>query len=402
MSKGKEKPIEALITEQIELKREKKREKKRMGSIANRINWLWIWRIFRIFFTLDLLVFGIVGYKLVGWNYYNNFDWLIAELDYLYIPVFAFEGAYLVFYMIFGRGGIRRRLRPLYKMAYATEQLTEQSRFDESKFHDLEHAIDKISPMRPDAKLVTGNSDLQGLENAVNNLMDRMRENYRQQSRFVSDASHELRTPISVIQGYVNMLDRWGAEDEKVLTESIEAIKSESEHMKRMVEQLLFLARGDSGKTQLQPSIFSLNRLMREVYDEYVMIESDHEFVLKLPEDEVYAVADESMIKQTARILVDNAVKYSPPGEKIVLRTGKNKEVPYFSVQDSGVGINTDDIPHVFERFYRSDSSRTRGTGGTGLGLSIAKWIIDKHDGYFELFSREELGTRISVFLPRH
>lgn len=402
MNKCEEKKIKSSKKEEIKLQRAKKRESKRMGSIANRINWLWIRRMFRMFILFDLLVFSLAAYQLVGWEFRENMHMLIAELHYLYVPVFAIEGGYLVIYMLFGRRGIRRRLLPLYNMAYATQKLTEQSRFDESKFHDLEDAIDKISPGRPDARLATGNSDLQGLENAVNNLMDRMRENYRQQSRFVSDASHELRTPISVIQGYVNMLDRWGAEDKKVLSESIEAIKSESDHMKRMVEQLLFLARGDTGKTQLQPSIFSLNKLLKEVHDEYTMIESEREFELNLPENEVYAVADESMIKQTARILVDNAVKYSPPGEKIILRAGKNKAVPYFSVQDSGVGINSDDVSHVFERFFRSDSSRTRGTGGTGLGLSIAKWIIDKHEGYFELVTREGIGTRISVFLPRH
>lgn len=381
-----------------------KQEKKRMSSIANRINRSWIWRILWIFIILDILVFTLVGNRMGGRDYTALSDWLkwfFNELQFLYIPVFCIEGISLAFYMLFGRRGIRRKLRPLYKMAYAAQQLSEQNGFDEDKFHDLEDAIDKISPSRPDAKLVTGNSDLQGLEKAVNNLMERMRENYRQQSRFVSDASHELRTPISVIQGYVNMLDRWGTKDEKVLTESIEAIKSESEHMQHLVEQLLFLARGDSGKTKLQQSIFSLNKLMREVYDEYVMIDSEHEYVLKLSEEEVYAVADESMIKQTARILVDNAAKYSPHGESIILKTGKNNDVPFFTVQDSGVGISADDAPHVFERFYRSDSSRTRETGGSGLGLSIAKWIIDKHDGFFELVSREGFGTRFTVNLPR-
>lgn len=388
------------------LRLEKLRESKKTKSIANRINLSWIWRLIRIFVLIDLLVFALVGYQMFEDELFNNFQVvgavLIEELRFLYVPVFAVQGLYLIFYMLFGRRGIRRKMRPLYNMAYATEQLTQEGGMDGAKFHSLEDAIDKISTNRPDAKLVTGDSDLQGLETAVNNLMDRMRESYRQQSRFVSDASHELRTPISVIQGYVNMLDRWGAEDGKVLTESIEAIKSESEHMKRLVEQLLFLARGDSGKTQLSPAIFSLNHMVKEVYDESMMIDSEHKYELSVPEQEVYAVADESMIKQTARILVDNAVKYSSAGETIVIKTGKNGDVPFFTVQDSGVGFSQEDAPHVFERFYRSDSSRARETGGTGLGLSIAKWIIDRHGGYFDVLSREGLGTRISVNLPRH
>ena len=378
-----------------------KREHKRMGSIAGRINRSWIWRLFWIFIIVDIVVFSLVGYSIGGEDIFWDMARLRVELEFLYQPVLALEAVYMVFYMIFGKRGIRRKLRPLYRMATAAQQLSETAKFDEAKFHDLETAISQISPSRPDAKLSTGDSDLQGLEVAVNNLMERMRESYRQQSRFVSDASHELRTPIAVIQGYANMLDRWGTEDEKVLQESIAAIKAESEQMKKLVEQLLFLARGDSGKTQLQLERFSLSDLLQEVYDESVMIDDTHTYSLVPPETEVFVMADPSMIKQTARILVDNASKYSPEGETITLKAGfGDQKMAFFSVQDTGVGMGPDDTAHVFERFYRSDSSRTRGTGGTGLGLSIAKWIIDKHEGYFDVLSREGLGTRITVYIP--
>ena len=129
-----------------------------------------------------------------------------------------------------------------------------------------------------------------------------MRESYRTQTRFVSDASHELRTPIAVIKGYADMLDRWGKTDEKVLTESIEAIKSESEHMNYLVEQLLFLARGDNGKTKMAFADFDLAQMIREVYDEYVMIDSEHIYRCNA-EGSIPACGDVSMLKQTARIL---------------------------------------------------------------------------------------------------
>lgn len=149
-----------------------------------------------------------------------------------------------------------------------------------------------------------------------------MRDSYRQQARFVSDASHELRTPISVIQGYANMLDRWGKDDEEVLEESIAAIKSESENMKNLVEQLLFLARGINGKTQLKVMEFSLNDMMKEVLEESKMIDKDHIYRY-IDSENINVYGDISLLKQTARILIENAAKYTDKGEDIILRTGK-------------------------------------------------------------------------------
>ena len=149
-----------------------------------------------------------------------------------------------------GKRKSRRLLLPLERMAQTAQELSQVS-FDPEKLHHLEDAIAGVSPLTPDVQLRTGDRELQGLEKAINDLLARMHESYREQSRFVSDASHELRTPIAVIQGYADMLQRWGKNDEKVLEEGIAAIQSESAHMKTLVEQLLFLARGDNGKTQL-------------------------------------------------------------------------------------------------------------------------------------------------------
>lgn len=374
-------------------------ENKNIRSIANSISRSWVLRLFIILAFIDVIVFVVVAYNLDGRAAFVSWETFYYTVEFLAVPVFVVEGVLLIIELLSGTGRVRKKLRPLHEVAQTTQRLSEAARFDEAKFHDLEDAIGRIS--QPDEKLTTGDRDLQGLENAVNSLLDRMRESYRQQSRFVSDASHELRTPISVIQGYVNMLDRWGKEDEKILTESIAAIKSESEHMKRLVEQLLFLARGDLGRTELKLETFSLSDMMKEVFDESIMIDSAHKYEFSDPGG-VEAFGDVSMLKQTARILVENAAKYNPVGETITLKTGIDaKSVPYFAVQDAGIGISADDAPHVFERFYRADSSRTRGTGGTGLGLAIASWIVDKHGGYFEVLSREGLGTRMTVNLPR-
>lgn len=310
------------------------------------------------------------------------------------------EGIFLVEEIIFGTARIRKTLKPLNEIAETASRLSDMA-FDEEKFHTLEDAISKISPVASDERIHIGDNDLQGLEHAINNLLDRMRDSYRQQARFVSDASHELRTPISVIQGYANMLDRWGKEDESVLDESIKAIKSESENMKNLVEQLLFLARGINGKTQLQMAEFSLNDMMTEVLEESKMIDKNHVYKY-IEKEKVTVYGDIGLLKQTARILIDNAAKYTDEGELIILKVGiSTKGEPFFSVQDNGMGMREEDVTHIFERFFRADTARVRKNGGTGLGLSIAKWIIDNHNGYFSVLSRKDIGTRISVFLPK-
>lgn len=315
----------------------------------------------------------------------------------------AVMGCAEIFWLVSGfiRGGsrVRKKLRPLDRLA-ATAQMISNADFEGDKFHSLEDALEKIDASQSDCHVSTGDTELEGIENAINSLIDRMRKSYIQQARFVSDASHELRTPISVIQGYANMLDRWGKEDEKVLDESIAAIKSESENMSKLVEQLLFLARGDNGRQQLTMENISLSSMMQELYDEYLMVDEKHEFILKDISGDVTAYGDYSMIKQSARILVDNAVKYTPEGNTIYLSAYESEGVPVFEIQDTGIGISSEDIPKVFERFFRADDARNRKTGGTGLGLSIARWIVERHGGYFEVKSFPDAGTRMTVFLP--
>lgn len=379
---------------------------KNTSSIARRLNWSWTWKRFFDYLFWDAV---IVILLYLGWLYVSE-KYHLVSLDYIEEAAVLTNTAFgvlglqlfdVVWQLIFGVMGIRRKLKPLDDIAIRAEELSRIA-FDESKYINLESAIENLNPEAQEAMVHTGNKDLEGVEIAINNLLSRMRDSYRQQSRFVSDASHELRTPIAVIQGYANMLDRWGKSDEKVLEESIEAIKHESEHMKVLVEQLLFLARGDAGRNQLDMKQVSLKNIIHEVYEESKMIDEKHFYELTEDVGDVIMTGDEAMIKQSARILVDNAAKYTEAGETIKLKSGIDKEMhPYFSIQDYGIGMNEEEVSHVFERFYRSDEARNRQTGGTGLGLSIAKWIIDKHNGYFEVLSRPEIGTRFTVVFKR-
>ncbi len=333
-------------------------------------------------------------------------------LDYVVVPLgvlFVLQGLDIIG-GLFGTGEIRRKLKPLNDLAITAEKLSSLP-LDTSKFESLEQAIENLSPNSPDAKISTGDKDLASIEVALNNLICRMRESQKKQARFVSDASHELRTPIAVIQGYVNMLDRWGKEDESILEESIEALKHESEHMKELVEQLLFLARGENGKNTLHYSEFDLCQVIHEVWEESLMIDEEHryEYVsddgnaldeegnLKLAP--VKMCGDVAMVKQSVRIFVQNAAKYSAKGATIQFRVKTKDDMVGYVVQDEGIGMQGEDVSHIFEPFYRSDKARNGNTGGSGLGLSIAKWIIDAHDGKIEVLSSPEIGTRFTVWL---
>ena len=294
---------------------------------------------------------------------------------------------------------IRRILGPINEIAIKADELSRLS-FTEDKYQMIEDAIENIHPEQAEAEgpLSFGDSDLVGVEAAMNNLLLRMRDTMRQQSRFVNDASHELRTPIAVIQGYANMLDRWGKTDEKILEEGISAIRNEADHMNYLVEQLLFLARGDSGRTALNRQPVRTDDLMREIYEESLMIDEKHRYRFRDNGEPAEVTVDSGLMKQAVRILIDNAAKYTPEGEEIILSYGRNeKGAPFLQVQDLGQGISESEVPHIFERFFRADEAR--GSAGTGLGLSIAKWIVDKHGGHFEVLSRKDLGTRIRIVL---
>ena len=359
-----------------------------------------------IFILLDIVLFCIfilpalqdaTGSVEITIDSFNTFKSFVREwkLD----VILRLEGLLVLLWVLFDTLKVRAKLRPLQEFADAALKLSEMGGETEQRYQKLENAIDMLSPAEEDQMLATGDAELAGLESAVNKLMSRMRDSYRQQARFVSDASHELRTPIAVIRGYADLLDRWGKTDEKILEESIEAIKSESENMQHLVEQLLFLARGDSGRTPLNISDFDISDVMKEVYEESVMIDKEHSYSFESG-GAIPARGDVSLIKQAARILIENASKYTPEGGEIKLKSLVSDGHPAFSVQDRGIGIDQRDIPHIFDRFYRADDSRSKQTGGSGLGLAIAKWIVERHGGRFEVLSRKDIGTRITVILP--
>lgn len=240
--------------------------------------------------------------------------------------------------------------------------------------------------------------ELKELVITFNEMMDRLEDAYNKQNQFVSDASHELRTPISVVQGYARMLERWGKEDPEVLQESIEAISNEAENMKELVEKLLFIARNDKDTLVLTKEKFSLSEMMDELVKETRMVDEQHTIEANIEQD-IDIVADRNRIKQTMRIFADNALKYTEPGKAIEIDLKRENNTAILSVKDGGCGIATKDLQNIFDRFYRADESRDRNKGGHGLGLSIAKIIVLRHGGKINVRSKIGEGSVFSIIL---
>jgi len=240
--------------------------------------------------------------------------------------------------------------------------------------------------------------ELKELVITFNEMMDRIESAYNKQNQFVSDASHELRTPISVIQGYTRMLERWGKDDPEVLSEAIDAIGKEAENMKELVDKLLFIARNDKDTLILNKEKFSLSEMMEELAKETRLVDKLHVIEDSIEKD-IEITGDRNRLKQAMRIFVDNAQKYTEPGKKIEIRLNREENRVILSVRDEGCGIDNNDIQNIFDRFYRADRSRDRNKGGHGLGLSIARIIILRHGGKIHVKSKLGEGSTFSVIL---
>jgi signal transduction histidine kinase len=248
-------------------------------------------------------------------------------------------------------------------------------------------------------ELSDSNDELHELGTTFNHMLNRIQTGFDKQRRFVSDASHELRTPITVISGYADMLDRWGKEDPVILQEGLDAIKSEAANMYNLIEKLLFLARTDQNRQVLKKERFDTAALLAEIAQETAIIAPEHIFELK-KNDSVTLLADVSAIKQMLRIFIENSIKYTPFHGSIILSGEKTSTDWIVTVQDTGIGIDEKEQSQIFQRFYRVDKSRAKATGGSGLGLSIAEWIAKQHDGEIELHSALGEGTSISCKIP--
>ncbi|SDC08441.1 MULTISPECIES: sensor histidine kinase [unclassified Candidatus Frackibacter] len=241
--------------------------------------------------------------------------------------------------------------------------------------------------------------ELSRLAKTFNQMLSRLEEAVKRQRRFIGDASHELRTPISVIQGYINLLDRWGAEDKEVLEEAITAIKDETENMSELIEKLLLIAKGEE-RQHIEKQEIAWERLMSEVAQESRLRAPELKIkVVKNPS--INLKGDRNLLKQMLRIFLDNSIKYTPDDGKITLSTVDKGENIEIRVKDSGIGIAKKDLANIFDRFYRVDEARSKRQGGHGLGLAIAQEIVKVHQGEIDIKSKPGVGTIVIVKLPK-
>lgn len=301
----------------------------------------------------------------------NNINTLVSVL------VFSSMGA-LLLSIISGLFLSKLILRPISRMIQTMEEIEGSLVLKQIPLHDGER------------------DELHKMVETFNRMIGRIETSFIKQQQFVSDASHELKTPITIIESYAKMLRRWGMNDEKVQREAIETIYEESVRMKQLTQHLLELVSSDDGEKLTLQTVDMMElcahaaKVMRRMYKREVEIQSEY--------PNIRISANENKMKQLLLIILDNALKYSKT--TIIISLFKDQAGVYIRIKDRGIGIPKKELKHVFDRFYRVDRARQRQTGGAGLGLSIAQNIVKQSHGDIKIFSEENVGTVVEVFLP--
>jgi heavy metal sensor kinase len=275
----------------------------------------------------------------------------------------------------------RRGLAPVGEITRTAEQITSRN----------------LSERLPEAK--TGD-ELEALSIALNKMIARIEHSFRHVNRFSADASHELRTPLTVLRGELEAI----AQRQNLpmdVRETIGSALEETERLSKIVESLLAISRLDAGEALMTRDRFDLTQLVNDTADQMRLLAEDKLVALTCATTgPVEVEGDRGRVKQVVVNLVDNAIKYTPQGGNVEISVSAHNGSAVFEVTDSGVGIPSEAIAHVFERFYRVDKARSRQMGGAGLGLSIVKSICTAHQGRVSVESTEGKGSRFTVELP--
>ena len=232
----------------------------------------------------------------------------------------------------------------------------------------------------------------------LNEMLASLDAAYETQRRFVADASHELRSPLTSIRGNIEFLQRALDAPAEDRAEALADVASEVERMSRLTSDLLLLAKADAGH-RIEMDRVALDELLAETHRQRQGLTNGIAVKLE-PLQPVAVLGSAPWLKQLLLILLDNAVKYTPPGGLVTISLVRQDGLAVIRVKDTGIGVAPEDLPHIFERFYRGDKARARDEGGAGLGLAIARWIVEEHGGEIEAKSRPGEGTTFTVRIP--
>ena len=261
---------------------------------------------------------------------------------------------------------------------------------------DQINRADDLSRRIPYQERAEKDDEIGELVVSFNQTLERLESLFTSQQRFLADVSHELRTPLTVIKGNVDLIRRMKLADE----ESLSSIDHEAGRLTRLVGGLLMLAQAESGKLTLVLSPVELDLLLTEVFTEMRILAGSKVHVHLNEIDQVIVNGDRDRLKQVILNLVSNAIQYTPQGGDVYISLARIGEQARIIIRDTGPGIPAEDLPHIFDRFYRAEKSRTRSTtSGFGLGLSIAHWIVDHHGGQIKVESKEGKGTTFVIWL---
>jgi heavy metal sensor kinase len=276
---------------------------------------------------------------------------------------------------------VKRALQPVDQIIASAERITSRNLSDRLPVPDTRDELERLSL-------------------TLNQMIRRLDESFQHTQRFLADASHELRTPLTVIKTELEgVIDR--QDGKQGARELAGNVLEEIERLRKIVEGLLALSRLDAGEALEKPVPFDLGELAATTTEQMCLLAEDKKISIEchVPE-KVVVEGDRARLKQVAVNLLDNAIKYTPPGGQVHLRVSAADHKAFLEVSDNGIGIPAEAQPHVFERFYRVDKARSRDLGGAGLGLSIVKSICLAHGGRVQLESQEGHGSRFVVELP--
>ena len=274
----------------------------------------------------------------------------------------------------------RASLRPLDRLSQTARAIGLSGRLD-----------DRLPPAQRQDEVGT-------LVTTFNEMLDRLEAVFAAQRRFIADASHELRTPLTTIRGNVELLRRNPALPPADVQDSLADIASETQRMSRLVTELLQLARADAGHA-FPREMIRLDELLRAVHRQTQLHKPETQVELAVAAPAT-VIGSADALQELFLILVDNALKYTPAGGQVRISLARAGGAFVVRVSDTGVGIDPEDLPHIFERFYRA--TKVRQEGGTGLGLAIAQWIAESHGGRITVQSTPGQGSTFAIWLPAH